>query len=80
MWSPSGAAVSFSTDNGGSWTASAGIPAGARVISDRVNPMKFYGLANGTFYVSTNGGANFNATAAAGLPGFARFKAIPRRE
>jgi hypothetical protein len=32
------------------------------------------------FYVSTNGGANFTATAAAGLPGFARFKATPGRE
>jgi xyloglucan-specific exo-beta-1,4-glucanase len=80
VWSPAGAAVSFSTDNGGSWTASAGIPAGARVISDRVNRMKFYGLVNGMFYVSTNGGANFTATAAAGLPGFARFKATPGRE
>ncbi len=80
VWSPAGAAVSFSTNNGASWTASVGIPAGARVSSDRVNPMKFYGLANGTFYVSTNGGANFTATAATGLPDFARFKAIPGRE
>ena len=32
-------------------------PTGAIVESDRVNPLKFYGFANGTFYVSTNGGA-----------------------
>jgi xyloglucan-specific exo-beta-1,4-glucanase len=79
VWSPSGAAVHFSINNGSSWTQSAGIPAGARVGSDRVNPMKFYGVANGTFYVSTNGGANFTA-AATGLPSSAKFKAVPGRE
>ena len=76
VWSPSGAAVNFSTNNGSSWTPSAGIPSGARVGSDRVNPMKFYGFANGTFYVSANGGANFTA-AATGLPSGAKFKAVP---
>jgi xyloglucan-specific exo-beta-1,4-glucanase len=42
--------------------------------------MKFYGFSNGRFYVSTNGGANFTATAATGLPGFARIKALPGRK
>jgi len=79
VWSPSGAEVSFSTNNGASWTASVGIPRGATVISDRVNPLKFYGFANGVFYVSVNGGANFTASTATGLPGFARFKAVPGR-
>ena len=79
LWSPSGAAVSFSADNGNSWTASAGIPQGARVGSDRVNAQKFYGFANGTFYVSTNGGGNFSA-AATGLPTSGKFKAVPGRE
>jgi xyloglucan-specific exo-beta-1,4-glucanase len=79
VWSPSGAQVSISSDNGNSWTTAQGIPSGARVGSDRVNPMKFYGFANGTFYVSTNGGVNFTATAAIGLPPAgtsARFKAV----
>jgi hypothetical protein len=79
VWSPAGATVSFSTNNGSSWTQSAGIPSGARVGSDRVNPMKFYGFANGTFYVSVNGGANFTA-AATGLPATSKFKAVPGRE
>jgi xyloglucan-specific exo-beta-1,4-glucanase len=79
VWSPAGAQVNFSTNNGSSWTQSAGIPSGARVGSDRVNPMKFYGVANGTFYVSTNGGANFTA-AATGLPSDSKFKAVPGRE
>ena len=41
--------------------------------------MKFYGFANGTFYVSVNGGANFTA-AATGLPPDSKFKAVPGRE
>ncbi|HYW27057.1 MAG TPA: xyloglucanase [Terriglobales bacterium] len=78
VWAPTSnaAPVSFSTDNGNSWTSSTGIPQGAEVHSDRVNPSKFYGLANGTFSVSTNGGATFTA-AATGLPTTAHFKAIP---
>ena len=79
VWSPSGAGVHFSTDNGNTWTPSTGIPSGARVGSDRVDPMRFYGFANGTFYVSTNGGATFTASAATGLPSSGRFKAVPGR-
>jgi hypothetical protein len=79
VWSPQGAAVHFSTNNGSSWTQSTGIAAGARVGADRVNPSKFYGFVNGTFYVSTNGGAAFVA-AATGLPALAQFKAVPGRE
>ncbi|HEX9334451.1 MAG TPA: sialidase family protein, partial [Pseudonocardiaceae bacterium] len=63
VWAPAGTSVSVSTSFGGSWTASTGIPAGAVVAADRVNPKKFYGFAAGTFYVSTNGGATFTATA-----------------
>jgi xyloglucan-specific exo-beta-1,4-glucanase len=79
VWAPTNnpAPVSFSTDNGNSWKASAGIPQGAQVRSDRVNASKFYGFANGTFYASTDGGATFKATAATGLPTIAQFKAIP---
>jgi xyloglucan-specific exo-beta-1,4-glucanase len=82
IWSPSGVGVYYTTGGGKTWTASTGIPAGARVASDRVNPNKFYGLNNGTFYVSTNGGASFTATAASGLPlqSAVRFKAVPGRE
>jgi xyloglucan-specific exo-beta-1,4-glucanase len=80
VWAPSQAAVSFSTNNGSSWTASTGIAQGAQVRSDRVNPSKFYGLSGGTFTVSTNGGASFAASAATGLPTAAKFKAVPGRE
>jgi xyloglucan-specific exo-beta-1,4-glucanase len=79
VWAPAGAAVSFSTDNGNSWTASTGIAREAMVRSDRVNPKRFYGFsgADSTFYASTNGGVSF--TAAAKLTGVtaARFRAVP---
>ena len=82
VWSPDGTGVYYTTNGGGAWTASTGIAAGALVKSDRVNPNKFYGFKDGVFYVSTNGGVNFNATAATGLPsqGAVRFKAVPGRE
>ena len=82
LWS-SGAGVFFSKDGGTTWTASTGAPAGASVRSDRVNPLKFYGFANGTFYASTDGGQTFAATAASNLPPAgtsAQFKAAPGHE
>jgi len=68
LWAPVNAAISYSTDNGNSWTASTGIPQNAVVASDRVNPKKFYGYGQGKFWISTDGGATFTATAATGLP------------
>jgi xyloglucan-specific exo-beta-1,4-glucanase len=81
VWSPEGAGVHFSNTNGSSWTASSGIPAGAVVESDRVNPNTFYGFSGGEFYVSSDGGASFSPTAATGLPSSSvRFKAVPGLE
>jgi hypothetical protein len=81
VWAPAGVVPQVSTTNGSSWTASAGIPAGALVESDRVNPLKFYGYANGAFYLSTNGGTSFASTGATGLPPPpVQFKAAPGRE
>jgi hypothetical protein len=70
----------YSTSNGSSWTASTGVPAGGIIASDRVNPLKFYDYAAGQFYVSTNGGVSFTATAATGLPSAAdhvNMRAVP---
>jgi xyloglucan-specific exo-beta-1,4-glucanase len=81
VWSPAGTGVFYTTSNGKTWTASTGVPAGARVISDRVNANTFYAFANGTFYVSTNGGASFSSTFSSGLPASSvRVKAVPGRE
>ncbi|MBP2327427.1 photosystem II stability/assembly factor-like uncharacterized protein [Kibdelosporangium banguiense] len=80
VWSPQGTGVHYSVGYGNSWTAANGIPAGAKVESDRVNPQKFYGFSGGRFYVSTNGGAAFTASPAGGLPATANFKAVAGRE
>jgi xyloglucan-specific exo-beta-1,4-glucanase len=80
VWSPAGTGVYYASGYGSSWTASSGIPAGAVVESDRVNPRKFYGFAGGRFYVSGDGGASFSASAATGLPASAHFKAVAGRE
>ncbi|MEV0429877.1 cellulose binding domain-containing protein [Micromonospora sp. NPDC050495] len=83
VWAPgdAGQQVVRSVGFGNSWTAATGIPANATIESDRVNPNKFYGFSNGKFYVSTNGGAAFTATAATGLPSTGvKFKALPGAE
>jgi len=76
VWSPAGTGVYYSVGYGNSWTASTGIPAGAVVEADRVNPKKFYGFAGGKFYVSVDGGATFTASAASGLPTSGHFKTV----
>nr|WP_230986927.1 X2-like carbohydrate binding domain-containing protein [Cohnella fermenti] len=68
VWSTSDKGVYYSKTNGNSWTASTGVPALAKIASDRVNKNKFYAFYSGTFYISTDGGATFTATAATGLP------------
>ncbi len=77
LWAPNRAPVSFSTDMGATWMASTGIPAGAFVRSDRVDPMRFYGFMNGTVFTSTDGGATFTASAAAGLASAGKLEAAP---
>ncbi|MEU4658305.1 cellulose binding domain-containing protein [Streptomyces sp. NPDC023723] len=79
VWSPAGTGVQYTTGFGTSWQASSGIPAGAVVESDRVDPLTFYGFKSGKFYVSSDGGATFTASAATGLPSgdSVRFKALP---
>jgi hypothetical protein len=65
LWSPSQGTVSFSRDNGATWTPSTGSPTGIPVAADRVNPAKFYAYHPGgaSVYVSTDGGASFTAAA-----------------
>ena len=79
VWSPDGTGVRYATGFGTSWSASSGIPAGAIVESDRADAKTFYGFKSGKFYVSTDGGATFTASAATGLPSgdSVRFKALP---
>src|SRR6185503_3737857 len=76
VWSPKNSQVAFSVGFGNSWTQSQGLPSGAVVESDRVNPMKVYG----SFYVSTNGGQSFTQTATGLSSGNVKFRAMPGRE
>jgi hypothetical protein len=83
VWAPgdAGQQVVYSVGYGNSWSQSGGIPANAVISSDRVNPNKFYGYSAGRFYVSTNGGQSFTATAATGLPSTgAKFRAVAGAE
>jgi hypothetical protein len=65
VWSPTGAAPSYSADQGATWRASTGLSAGLTAIADRVNPNKFYALdaLMGRVLVSSDGGATFTAGA-----------------
>ncbi|RPI91442.1 MAG: hypothetical protein EHM39_14570, partial [Chloroflexi bacterium] len=80
LWAPDGAPVSWSSDNGSSWNASANIPQNSAIASDRVSTTKFYGLGGSKFWVSTDGGATFTASAAAGLPESGEVRAVFGRE
>ena len=81
LWRPYQSTVSHTVDEGVTWVASAGLPASAWIGADRVNPAKFYGFVGGNFYVSTDGGETFTATAAKGLPNaWVTFKAVPGLE
>jgi xyloglucan-specific exo-beta-1,4-glucanase len=68
LWAPENAPISYSTDNGNTWTASTAIPQNSVVASDRVNAKTFYGFGQGKFWVSTDGGTTFASTTATGLP------------
>ena len=60
VWTPSGAAPSYSTNNGTSWTTSGGSPStGGTVIADRINPNDFYYYAGSRVYFSNNAGVTF---------------------
>jgi hypothetical protein len=65
----------YSRNNGSTWTACTGLPSGARIAADRVNPNKFYSFSGGTLYASTDGAATFSA-ATTGLSGTGRASAV----
>jgi photosystem II stability/assembly factor-like uncharacterized protein len=57
-------------DRGGSWTAIEGLPANARIVTDRQDADRFYALdfTTGRLFTSTDGGRSFVAFAPQGLP------------
>jgi photosystem II stability/assembly factor-like uncharacterized protein len=63
VWTPERSPVYLTRDRGATWTESKGVPADSRIIADRVNPQKFYGLDlfGGKLFLSTDGAATFLA-------------------
>jgi len=61
IWTPDRSAVYYTSDQGKTWMPSQGIPEKTRVIADKVNPKKFYGIAlfDGKLFTSSDGGVNF---------------------
>jgi photosystem II stability/assembly factor-like uncharacterized protein len=84
VWSPSNTTVTpvYTTDLGQTWIPVEGLPAGARIRSDRVQAAVLYAFAGGVFYRSTDGGKTFADTGATGLPaeGVDDFRAVPGRK
>jgi hypothetical protein len=85
LWAPNGAAAAYSSDRGATWIACKGLFPGARPISDRVDPARFYAMdfAAGKLYVSTDGGAVFNshdAIPSGSSEGDHRLRAAPDRQ
>ena len=76
VWAPQSEVAEVTTDRGATWQASRGIPAGARVAADRMNPLKFYGVDREGVYVSDDGARTFTLTALT-LPRGARVRPTP---
>jgi hypothetical protein len=75
VWTPREQLPSVTTDKGATWAACAGLPKDTRVVADRVNPRRFYGIAlfDGKLFESVDGAAHF-AEQPLVLPG-----GLPRR-
>ena len=79
VWAPNGTTAAYTSTNwtasSPTWTAVIGLPAQAKVRADRLTANKFYGFANGVFYVSTNG-TSFTAMVSSGFPSSAKIVTV----
>ncbi|MBQ8884299.1 MAG: cellulose-binding protein [Oscillospiraceae bacterium] len=57
-------------DFGKTWTKAEGLPSGAKLEADAINPNVFYGVSKSQFYVSYDGGKTFEKNAYFLLPNF----------
>ena len=75
VWTPHEHVPYVTSDKGATWTACAGLPKDTRVVADRVNAKRFYGVAlfDGKLFESVDGAAHFTERALV-LPG-----GLPRR-
>lgn len=65
VWTPQEQVPSVTPDKGASWIPCAGLPKDTRVVADRVNPRRFYGIAlfDGKLFESVDGAAHFTERA-----------------
>ncbi|MDR1257663.1 MAG: exo-alpha-sialidase [Tannerellaceae bacterium] len=63
IWTPNRMPAFFTHDKGAGWQPSEGIAPNIRVVADRVDPLRFYGLdrQSGVLYESRDGGEHFSA-------------------
>jgi photosystem II stability/assembly factor-like uncharacterized protein len=61
VWTPRHNVPYVTTDRGATWTACAGAAMDTRIVADRVNPKRFYGIAlfDGKLFESVDGAAHF---------------------
>jgi hypothetical protein len=82
IWTPNGGAPSLTRDRGTTWTACTGLSPHLQVISDRMNPSRFYAEDGnaGTLYASNDGGATFTPTGQSLPQGTGTLNAVPGHE
>lgn len=63
VWTPQGGLPHVSHDRGDTWTVVKGLPAGTRVIADRVNPRRFHAMAlfEDQLFTSDDSGLTFTS-------------------
>ena len=61
VWTPQRSKPYYTSDNGHTWSAIENLPEDTRIVADKVNPNKFYGinLFEGLLYTSVNGAKSF---------------------
>ena len=76
VWGPTGAAMSYSTNDGRGWTSCGGGVPLVSPVADRVNPGTFYAYdgVNGRMWVSADGGKTFTQ-GVTGLPAVPSYSA-----
>ncbi len=69
VWTPQQSRPYLTCDRGASWEEISGLPENTRIVADKVNSERFYGvnIREGLYYSSTDGGHHF-AVLPSGLP------------